>query len=145
MNNPPIRIMLIDDHKIVRESWKMLLESNPLFDVVSASENHQSVVDDALKLSPDIILIDVGLSQNNGFTLTKSITKLNPSAKIIGLSISNLVLYAYKMLDLGAKGFITKTSSLEEINHGIVEVYEGKNYLCEEIKRKMSPGELNNE
>jgi len=77
MNTAPIRIILVDDHKIVRESWKMLLETNPQFQVVSVSENGQSAIEDAEKYNPDIILIDVSLSQINGFSLTKKITKIN--------------------------------------------------------------------
>jgi two-component system, NarL family, invasion response regulator UvrY len=141
MSNPPIRIMLVDDHKIVREAWKMLLENNPRFHVISVCENGQSAIEEAQKLNPDIMLIDVNMSPVNGFTVTEKIMELNLPVKIIGLSINNQSMYANRMFDLGARGFITKTSSLEEVNHGILEVYKGERYMCKEVRKNMLPGE----
>jgi len=141
MSNPPIRIMLVDDHKIVREAWKMLLDNNPRFQVISICENGQSAIEEAQKLNPDIMLIDVNMSPVNGFTVTEKVMQLKLPVKIIGLSINNQFTYANRLLGLGARGFITKTSSLEEINHGILEVYNGECYICKEVRKNMPPGE----
>lgn len=137
MNNAPIRIMLIDDHKIVRESWKILLENNPRFNVVSDSDNGNTVLDDIKEFTPEIILVDINMSPINGFTLTENILKTNPAIKIIGLSVNNQPKYAIKMLHIGAKGYLTKTSSLEEITNGILQVHDGEIYICDEISKHM--------
>ncbi len=137
MNIVPIRIMLIDDHKIVRESWKTLLENNPRFKVVADCDNGNTVLDDVKEFTPDIILVDINMSPINGFTLTENILKTNPAIKIIGLSVNNQPKYAIKMLNIGAKGYLTKTSSLEEITEGIIKVHDGEIYICEEISRHM--------
>jgi two-component system invasion response regulator UvrY len=139
MSNVPIRIILVDDHKIIRESWKMLLESNPLFQVITVCEDGQSAIEEARKQNPDIMLVDVNMSPVNGFTVTEKIMETNPSIKIIGLSISNQPMYANRMLELGAKGFITKTSPIDEVNHCILEVYKGERYICNEMKRNIPP------
>ena len=135
-----IRIMLVDDHRIVRESWKLLLENNPRFQIIAECDNGQQAIHKAIELLPDIILVDVNMSPHNGFMVTESVARSAPSVRVIGLSVNNQPKYATKMLELGARGYLTKTSSLEEINHGIMEVYRGEVYICHEVKSKMKPG-----
>lgn len=134
----PIRIILVDDHKMVRESWKMLLENNARFKVVADCENGFVAVEHAIELRPDIMLVDINMTPLNGFNITEKIMELAPTVKIIGFSVSNKPRYATRMLEIGAKGYLTKTSSLEEIHQGICIVHEGEFYLCDEIKRHMS-------
>ncbi|OSZ80215.1 hypothetical protein CAP36_02890 [Chitinophagaceae bacterium IBVUCB2] len=137
MRNERIRIVLVDDHELVRQSWKMLLENNPRLEVVADFENGQAVIDQVQKISPDIILVDINMSPENGFVITEKLMGLIPSLKIIGLSANNQPKYASRMIEVGARGYLTKTSSLEEINQGIIEVYEGRLYICDEIKKHM--------
>lgn len=139
MIDAPIRIILIDDHKLVRESWKMLLESNPLFKVIALCEDGRSGIETVQKENPDIVLVDVSMTPLDGFVVTEKILEINPSIKVIGISISNQPIFANRMLESGAKGFITKTSTLEEINHGIMEVYKGEKYISKEIKKNIPP------
>jgi two-component system, NarL family, invasion response regulator UvrY len=137
MSNAPIRIILVDDHKLVRQSWKMLLESNPRFQIIADFDNGESAIKDARQSVPDIMLVDINMSPVNGFAVTERVMETTPSIKIIGLSVNNQPKYAVKMMALGAKGYLTKTSSLEEINHGIMEVHRGELYICEEVRKNM--------
>ncbi len=141
MRNEAIRIILVDDHELVRKSWKMLLENNPRLQVVADFKNGQTVIEQVQKLSPDIILVDINMSPDNGFVITEKLIQLLPSLKIIGLSANNQPKYASRMITVGARGYLTKTSSLEEINHGIIEVHEGRLYICNEIKKHLPPSE----
>jgi DNA-binding NarL/FixJ family response regulator len=141
MSKEPIRIMLVDDHQIVRKSWKSLLENNPRFQVIADCDNGQSAIEQAEELIPDIMLVDINMSPLNGFTVTERVLETTPSIKIIGLSVNNQPKYAIKMVELGARGYLTKTSSLEEINHGILEVHKGEFYICEEVTRNMPASE----
>jgi DNA-binding NarL/FixJ family response regulator len=141
MNTAPIRIILVDDHKIVRETWKMLLDNNQQFYVIAICEDSKSAIEEAQNHSPDVMLVDVNMSPVSGFVLTQKIMEMNPSIKIIGMSISNQPKFAQQMLESGAAGYITKTSSLDEIYHCILEVYKGERYICEEIRKNMPPGE----
>lgn len=134
----PIRIILADDHKMVRESWKMLLENNPRFQVVANCDNGFSAIETVRELNPDIILVDINMTPLNGFNIAEKLAELVPHVKVIGFSVSNKPRFAIRMLELGAKGYLTKTSPLEEIHQGITIVHEGEFYLCEEIKKHMS-------
>ncbi len=140
MNNSPIRIILVDDHKLVRESWKQLLENNPRFQIIAECESGETAIEQAKKYLPDIMMVDINMTPLNGFTVTEKITELYPSVKIIGLSVNNQPKYATRMMELGAKGYLTKTSSLEEINHGILQVFNGNTYICDEVRRYMPNG-----
>ncbi len=141
MSNDPIHIILVDDHKLVRESWKILLENNPRFRVIADCEDGNTAIELAQELCPEIMLVDINMAPLNGFVVTERILKTNPAIKIIGLSVNNQPMYAMRMLDLGARGYLTKTCSLEEISYGILEVQKGKFYICEEVKRNMPSSE----
>ncbi len=141
MNNEPIRIILVDDHKLVRKSWKTLLENNPRFRVVADCDNGHSAIEQAEEFAPDIMLVDINMSPLNGFSVTERLLEKLPGIKIIGLSVNNQAKYANKMIALGARGYLTKTSPLDEINRGIQEVQNGNVYICEEVKRHMPPSE----
>jgi len=141
MTTVPIRIILADDHKIVRESWKMLLENNAGFRIIADCNNGQDAIDLAIRLVPDIMLVDINMEPVNGFHVAETLTKTAPAIKIIGLSVNNLPKFAAHMFRLGAKGFLTKTSTLDEINHGILEVYKGNSYICDEVRNRMTPEE----
>ncbi|MES1197645.1 MAG: response regulator transcription factor [Chitinophagaceae bacterium] len=143
MSNDLIRIILVDDHSLARESWKSLLELDPRFEVVALCDNGLTAIETAQKLLPDIMLVDINMSPVNGFSVTEKVMRSNPEIKIIGLSVNNQSYYVHKMLELGAKGYLTKTSPLEEVLHGIIQVFEGKQYICKEIKMNM-PTQQNN-
>lgn len=139
MTKAPIRIILVDDHSVARKSWKTLLENNPSFQVVADCDNGDSAILIAQEYKPDIMLVDINMSPLNGFMVTERVLEKVPSIKIIGLSVNNQPKYAAKMIALGAKGYLTKTSSLEEINHGIMEVQNGNLYICKEVKKNTVP------
>lgn len=134
MRNEPIRIILVDDHKLVRESWKVLLENNPSFKVIADCDNGQLAIEQTKQLMPDIVLVDINMSPVNGFALTEKLRDIAPATKVIGLSVNNQPKYATKMIELGARGYITKTSSLEEIHRGINRVNDGDVFICDEIR-----------
>lgn len=137
MQRLPIRIILVDDHKLLLKTWRMLLSNNEIFQVVAECENGNDAIEEAERLVPDIMLIDINMKPLNGFEVTEAIMKKLPSIKIMGLSVNNQPKYASRMLELGARGYITKTSPPEEIKHGISEVHKGEIYVCDEIKMKM--------
>lgn len=138
MNNNEIKILLIDDHPIVRQSWKALLDSNPGIKVIGETENGNHVVELCQKLVPDIVLMDLNLYPAASFSVTQLLIERIPGLKLIGISINTHPRYASKMMELGAKGFITKTSSMDEIVEGIKEVYNGSIFICAEVRKTIS-------
>ncbi len=81
MSNAPIRIILVDDHKLVRQSWKMLLENNPRFQIIADFDNGESAIEEARQLVPDIMLVDINMSPVNGFTVTERLMETTPIYK----------------------------------------------------------------
>jgi len=137
MNLPQIRIVLVDDHELVRGSWKLLLKQDTRFSVIGECRNGAEAIEEAQKLRPDIIIMDINMYPMNGMEATEKISQVAPSVKIIGLSINNQPAYVQKMMNAGAKGYMTKNSSLHEMTHAIMEVHNGRQYICEEIRQKM--------
>src|SRR5687767_11534113 len=132
-----IRIMIVDEHALILDSWKYLLESNPRFKVVAQCGDREAALREAEKLNPDIVLMDINLGPNNGFVSTRQILEKNPGIKIIGISVNNQSTYAQRMLDAGGRGYLTKTSPFAEIHHGIEQIFNGRIYISEEVRRHM--------
>ena len=137
MNQNMIRIILTDDHQLVRETWKFLIETDPLLKVIAQCSSGAEAIDAVVLLNPDIVLMDINMYPMNGFDATVEILKRNPLTKIIGVSVNNQVSYARNMLEAGARGYVTKNSSREEMILAIKTVYAGNIYICEEIRNKM--------
>ena len=134
MSKLPIRIILVDDHQLARESWRMLLGYDERFSVIHETGNGQDAIEHANKLEPDIMLVDINMEPVNGFEVTQKVLEKNPEVKIIGISVNNHPSYAHHMLELGAKGFLTKGSSFDEITQAIEEVHKGERYVCKEVR-----------
>ena len=134
MSNPPIRIILVDDHKLARESWSLLLSHDGRFSVIKECADGHEAIESATILIPDVILVDINMHPLNGFEVTQRLLENNPAIKIIGISVNNQPSYANRMLELGAKGFVTKGSPFDEITQAIVDVHEGGSYVCSEIR-----------
>lgn len=139
MSEAPIRIVLADDHKLIRESWRMLLENNPRFSVIADCANGKDAIECAGLHLPDIMLVDINMHPVNGFEVIRQVTALYPAIRLIGMSVHNQPRYATRMMELGAKGYLTKSSPMEEIHHCIQEVLNGQSYICEEVRNMMPP------
>lgn len=135
MSSAIIRIMIIDDHLLVRKSWKMLLEGNPGFCVIGESADDENAIEHVDRLRPDIILADFNKKPHNGFAFAEKLASSHPDVKLICLSIRKGNQFVQKMLTHGARGYLTKTTSLEEIHRGILQVSQGEIYVCDELKK----------
>ena len=138
MSSNQIRIVIADDHTDVRQTWRILLEQDERFVVVAECADGEQVLEAAEKLVPDIILMEIDMSPVNGLEATKKILKQNPSIKIIGVSIDDQPSYAISMLKAGANGYVTKNSSREEMIFAILKIFNGGQYICEEVQNKMN-------
>lgn len=140
-----ITIMLVDDHKLIRESWSFILNSDNRFRVVGESSNADEAVEIAKHEKPRIILMDINMTPINGFEATKMVRKYSPGSKVIGISMHSMPTYAKRMLQMGAMGYVTKNSSKDELVTAILEVNSGKKYVCEEVKNILAHQELEDE
>lgn len=133
-----ITILIVDDHKLIRDTWSFILNSDPRFQVIAETDSGQDAIGLAETNHPDIILMDINMSPMNGFEATKEIRKVSPTSKVIGVSMHSQPAYAKKMLQVGAVGYITKNSSKEEMIGAISEVAQGHKYICNEVKSILS-------
>lgn len=125
--------MVVDDHTLIRETWSKLISMNPQFEVIANTGEGERAVDLARDLRPDVVLLDINMTPLSGFDILKMIRKFSPSSKVIGVSLHSQPAYAKKMLRGGAKGYVTKNSTADELIHAIGEVAAGKNYICKEV------------
>jgi len=133
-----ITILIADDHTLVRETWSFILNSDPRFFVVAECVSGEEAVEMAKDLKPAIVIMDINLPGINGIEATQQIRKFSPGSRILGVSLHTQPTYARKMMQKGAMGYVTKNSSREEMFKAIMEVYNGKKYVCEEIKNILS-------
>lgn len=133
-----ITILIADDHTLVRETWSFILNTDARFNVVAESGSGEDAVEMAKQLRPNIVIMDINLPGINGIEATQLIRKYSPNSKILGVSLHTQPTYARKMMQKGAMGYVTKNSSREEMFKAILEIQEGKKYICDEIKNILS-------
>ncbi len=140
-----ITILLVDDHKLIRDSWAFVLNSDPRFEVIGETSDGNEAVFIAKSKKPRIVLMDINMTPMNGIEATKLIRKFSPESKIIGVSMHSIPAYTRKMLQAGAVGYVTKNSSKEELMTAVIEVNSGRKYICNEVKDNLTTGSIEGE
>jgi len=140
-----ITILIADDHTLVRETWSFILNTDERFKVIAESGSGEEAVELAKQLRPNIVIMDINLPGMNGIEATQQIRKFSPASKILGVSLHTQPTYARKMIQKGAMGYVTKNSSREEMFKAIMEVHNGRRYICDEIKNILSEQVINGE
>lgn len=130
----PIQVLLADDHQIVRQSLKLLLEKEG-FKIVGEASNGQEAVRIAESLHPDIAVLDVSMAVLNGIDAAKQIRKVSPQTKAVFLTVHDEDPYLLDALRVGAKGYVIKTHAAENLVQAIREAFRGGVYLSPEVSR----------
>lgn len=133
MNSNSIKVLLIDDHELVRSGIEYLLGSDPDIDVVAIGSSGEEAVKLAEQLKPDVILMDLNMPGIGGAEALKRILRREPSSKIIALSVYDDGPIPHQAITLGAKGYINKGCAVDEMTSAIMSVYQGKNYLSSAV------------
>ena len=131
----PIRIMLADDHQVVRTGLKSFLESQPDFKVIAEASNGREAIERALETRPDIILMDITMPEMDGLQATRQIKKLWPECVILCLTVHEDKFYFMEMLAAGASGYLTKQAASDELISAIHAVAQGHVYLQPALAR----------
>jgi len=137
--------MIIDNYTFLREAISLFLHQKKNFSVIAQCGDGMHAIDLAREYRPDIIFLDINIPSMNGFDLMKSIRKNSPCSKIVGFSVHSQPIYAKKMIRHGASAYLTKNTSMNEIDEAIDEVLNGKIYLCREVKDILSMQVLNDQ
>lgn len=137
----PLRILLADDHAIVRQGFKALLERAG-FDVVGEAEDGQQAIELAGKLHPDIAVLDVAMPILNGIDACRRIRKVSDQTKIILLTMHTQKKFVLESLRAGVRGYVIKSAAANELLQAIRTVCKGNPYLTPEIANVMVEGYL---
>jgi two-component system response regulator NreC len=129
----PIRILIADDHKIVREGLTALLRQHPHMEVVGEAENGRQAVQLAASLQPQVVIIDIGMPELNGIEATRQIVAESPGTKVIALSMHSDKRFVKGMLKAGAAGYLLKYCASEELVNAIQMVMANRVYLSHDI------------
>ncbi len=124
-----INVMLVDDHKMLREGIKQLLEFDPEIKVVSSAQTGKECLSLLEEEKPDIVLLDINLPDTTGIKLIKDIKKRSKTIKVMMLTVHNEVEYLVDSLDGGADGYILKDSGADELIKAIKFIYNGERYI----------------
>ncbi len=124
-----IRLLLVDDHMVVRTGLRMLLEGSEDIEIIGEGSNAKEALQAARELNPDVILMDIGLPDMSGIDATREIKKTSPNIAIVALTIHEDAEYFFKMLDAGASGYVPKRAAPEELLTAIREAAAGEVYL----------------
>jgi len=125
----PIRIVLVDDHAILRQGLRRLLEDEPDIEVVGEAGNGLEAVAVARALAPDLVLMEVVIPRLNGIEAAKQIKQSNPTTAILALSAYDDDRYVLGLLEAGAAGYLLKSATAQELVHAIRAVHAGEAVL----------------
>jgi len=126
-------ILVADDHGVMREGLKVLIDNQPGMKVVSEAEDGRRVVELAKQLSPDMIVMDIAMPNLNGVEATRLILEENPNIRIIALSVHSDKHFVTEMLKAGASGYVLKSCLFDEVLRAIQTVAGGDYYLSPKI------------
>ena len=129
----PTKVLLVDDHAIIREGLSSLLEKQPDIEVVGGAEDGRQAVDSVRRLAPDLVIMDISMPNLNGIDATRKIVEETANVKIIALSIHSSRQFVAEMLKAGASGYILKDCLFDELMTAIKTVLNGGIYLSPKI------------
>ncbi len=132
-----VRILLVDDHAVLRDGVRMVLESQPGFQVVGTTENGQDAVRLVEDLKPDIAVLDIAMPEMNGLDATRAIRQCCPDTQVVILSMHEGEEYLREALRAGAAGYVLKRAAAKELVGAIQRVRHGESYLDPALTRTL--------
>jgi len=132
-----IRILIADNHTLVREGLRALLQGQDDFEVVAEASTGREAVDGALRLRPDVVLMDIGMPELDGLAATRRIVEANPSIRVLVLTVHDSMDYFYRALEAGAHGFLVKDTASTALVIAVRAVYEGGVFLYPPLAKRL--------
>jgi len=124
-----IKIILVDDHAVVRAGFRMLLATSEAIEVISEASRGEEAIGQYVNLKPDVVVMDLSMPGLGGLETIHRIVQRDASAKILVFSVYHQRVYVNRALNAGAKGYITKNSAPEILTEAIVTIMQGHNYI----------------
>jgi DNA-binding NarL/FixJ family response regulator len=126
-------IIIVDDHQIFRQGLKAIINFEGVGTVIGEASNGEEFIEQLTSLKPDLVLMDIDMPQMDGFEATQKALEIMPELKIIAFTVFSEAEYYSKMINIGAKGFILKSSGFNELEKAIEIVMKGENYFTGSI------------
>lgn len=139
----PYRIVIAEDHRILREGLRSILTSNPDVEIVGEADNGLDAIRCTDKFKPDLLMIDLSMPKMNGLDAISEIKKSLPDTKILVLTIHKDEEYIYASLKAGADGYLLKDATRTELLLAVESVLNGKTYISPEVSEKLVTSYLN--
>ncbi len=129
------KVLLVDDHTIVRQGIKALLDTQEGIEVVGEAEDGREAIEKAKQMAPDVIVIDITMPNLNGIEATLQIKKINPKIKVLVLTVHDNEEYIHRILQAGASGYLLKESAVSDLVSAINAVEKGDIFLSPSISK----------
>lgn len=126
---PKIRVLLVEDHLLVRQGLRRILESDPRIEIVDEVGDGESAIEAASRLHPSVIIVDIGLPGINGIEATSRILRQLTDTKVLMLSMHGDETYLRQSLKAGAKGFVLKDSEESDVVRAVISIARGEAYF----------------
>jgi two-component system invasion response regulator UvrY len=133
-----IKIILADDHCLVRTGLRRLLDDIDDITVVAEADNGNDAISHVEQYSPDVAILDINMPGLDGIKTTEILRRDYPALKIIIISMHSDELFPQRLIKAGANAYLTKDSGIQEIAHAINEVMAARNYICTEVAQKLA-------
>lgn len=124
-----IKVMLADDHILIREGIRQLLEFDGSIEVIEEASDGEECLEKLVKAKPEVLLLDINMPKKNGIDVLQEIKKKNINVKVLILTVHNEVEYLMRAVDIGVDGYILKDADLSELKKAINSVRDGENYI----------------
>ena len=132
-----IRVLLAEDHTIVRKGLRSLLDGETEIEVVGEAEDGQQAIQQVQRLLPDVVLMDITMPVLNGLEATRQIKKLFPQVKVLVLTVHSTEEHIFQILRAGASGYMVKQAAVSELVQAIQTVYRGNSFLSPSISHQV--------
>lgn len=135
----PTRVLLVDDHALVRAGIRALIDTLDGVEVVAEAGNGREALQQVEEFAPDLVLLDLTMPEMNGFEVLEQIVRRYPQVRVIILTMHEAREYTIRALRLGAVGFIPKSAAANELKQGIESVMRGETYTSKETPQEVQP------
>jgi two-component system response regulator NreC len=132
-----IRVLIADDHTLVRDGLRALLQGEGGFEVIAEASNGHEAIERALEMRPDVILMDIGMPGLDGLEATRRIVKASPGSRVLVLTVHDTEDYFFRVLEAGAQGFLVKDAASTELIAAVRAVHQGGMFLHPPLAKRL--------
>jgi len=127
--NGRVKVLVVDDHEIVREGIRMVLATDPEIEVVGVASSGEEAIEKVRELEPDVVLMDIGMPGLSGFEATRRIRESHPNTQVVALTVHDSEGYVFQMLQAGATGYVVKRAPAEDVIMAVKRAHQGEAVL----------------